>query len=739
MTFLNPWMLLGGLAVGVPVALHFFYRARYRPLPWGAMKFLRLSVEQTSRRLRFQELLLLLLRALLCLLLALALARPASKSLTAGGGRGESVDAVLIIDTSYSMGTKLFEPYTRLDQAKAAAVKVIDNLPPNSTVRVVACADKAAVLGPRTPTNLDQARHLVRNLKASSRSTDFEAGFAAAVAAFENANGANKEVYLFSDMQRSGWERSASAVRSKCEEIKNQANLYLIRCAEKKVKNVAVVGITPQTDVPHVGARIAFSVALRNTGAEAVANLQLTFEVDGQVLAKDKDAKGVEKDSRSVEKIGPGETRAVTITGKIEHAGWHVLTARIKEDDLDEDNEFSRVIQVREKVRVLVVDGAPNDPDPSKSGSFYLGHALLPVPDELKGSYHVLPKIVRPGEASAGLLADRDVCVLANVAVGQLPANFTNALPGFVRGGKGLLITAGNNVVPKDYNAFLADLLPLPLVDAPPYAAPKDAPLTPDVNSAETNSFLAKFKETGRNPLQMMGLADTLTVLPVADPRTAEDTKDLGRVLLRFNDGRPMLASKGVGAGEVLLLTTAVDTSWGYLPSNIAFVPFVNGCLAHLVQRSASPFNFVAGQPLVWAPPDAGKPYYLVKPDGERVRLDKPKEIDGRLTLTAFDTSRAGVYRVVAEGDDEKERVKAGARFAFVPDLRESENLEGLDDGPIDDLLGFTPVHLGTGFDGSAFTGTERSRHEWTITALIALLIFAFGELLLAWFCGRAW
>src|SRR5262249_48360119 len=103
MSFLNPWMLLGAAAVGVPIAVHFFYRARYRPVPWGAMKFLRLSIEQTSRRLRFQELILLILRCLVLFLLALALSRPASRLLGGSGGRGEAVDAVFVIDTSYSM------------------------------------------------------------------------------------------------------------------------------------------------------------------------------------------------------------------------------------------------------------------------------------------------------------------------------------------------------------------------------------------------------------------------------------------------------------------------------------------------------------------------------------------------------------------------------------------------------------------------------------------------------------
>src|SRR3954471_17830695 len=80
MTFLTPLMLFGALAAAIPVAIHLFFRSRYRTVPWAAMKFLLASVEQTSRRLRFQELVLLMLRILVLTVLALALARPVLSS-----------------------------------------------------------------------------------------------------------------------------------------------------------------------------------------------------------------------------------------------------------------------------------------------------------------------------------------------------------------------------------------------------------------------------------------------------------------------------------------------------------------------------------------------------------------------------------------------------------------------------------------------------------------------------------
>src|SRR5262245_5377805 len=122
MNFVAPYLLWGTAAASIPVALHFFFRSRYRTVPWAAMKFLLTSIEQTSRRLKFQELLLLLVRCAVLALLAVALARPL---LSAGSASGkEAVDAVFVIDTSFSMGAREGRK-TRLEFAKAAALAVL--------------------------------------------------------------------------------------------------------------------------------------------------------------------------------------------------------------------------------------------------------------------------------------------------------------------------------------------------------------------------------------------------------------------------------------------------------------------------------------------------------------------------------------------------------------------------------------------------------------------------------------
>jgi hypothetical protein len=224
-----------------------------------------------------------------------------------------------------------------------------------------------------------------------------------------------------------------------------------------------------------------------------------------------------------------------------------------------------------------------------------------------------------------------------------------------------------------------------------------------------------------------------LKALGVVEPK-ADQIKDAGRVLMRYNDGRPALLGKQVGDGEVLFLTTAVEKDWGFFATNLTFQPFVHGAMTHLIERSAAGFNHVAGEPIRWTPKDVNKTYQVTRPDGSRVRLGRPQGgATEQLALTVADTSRAGVYTISEEGRE------VGTKFAVIPDLRESETMDPLPDQQIDELLGFRPEHLTSGDATSAEAQSVRSRNEWTVTALLALLLFAVFETAWAWFCGKAW
>src|SRR5439155_21980354 len=139
--FLNPFMLLGMTAIGIPILIHLLNRRKFERVAWAAMRFLQISVEQNQRRIRVEDILLLMLRCLLLVLLALALARPVLRSVAADVLGVTKVTAVVVLDNSYSM-SQSDGVESRFESAKTAAVDVIKNLPTGSGVAVVVWLDE---------------------------------------------------------------------------------------------------------------------------------------------------------------------------------------------------------------------------------------------------------------------------------------------------------------------------------------------------------------------------------------------------------------------------------------------------------------------------------------------------------------------------------------------------------------------------------------------------------------------
>ncbi len=740
-TPLAPLMLFGATAVAVPIALHFFYKARYKPLPWAAMSFLKQSVEQTSRRLKFQEWVLLALRCLVLLLLALALARPASQS-AAAAGRGESVDAVLVFDTSYSMGAQDGDNKPRPDRATDAALGVLDGLPPYSTVQIFACADRATLLGPVSRGNIDQARQLIKTIEPTGLSTDFLPGFAAALPVLDAGIAPSREVYLFSDLQKSGFERQLGALRAKCEELRagtpqgngrpRETSLIFVRCSapNRVLKNVAVKEVTMPTVIPHSDTRVPFDVLVRNTGKEPIENVKVSLGFKDSPLTREE---------KVVPLIEPEQTIPVTLTGKLEKAGPRLLTVEVSGDDLPGDNQYQQVILVRDKVNVLVVDGTPDTRNPADSGSHYVVNALAPVTDAVRKDYFIHPTVVSPAEGvTPAMLSNIDVVYLLNVpsssndkpGVAGLTPEFAEALAGFVRNGGGLVIGLGDLVVPERYNATFGSggskLLPFDLGELSVTAA--EYPYTPAPESVDPSSYLKRFADA---PFSSVLKNVSLTRLFKAVEGGAG-----GRTLVKTANGLPLVASRYVGEGEVVLVTTSLDSRWGSFSSGDVMIPFTFFTLSELTGRRVPGGTKTAGEAVAWSPPEATKPFELIRPDGSRLRLGLAQAAAGqRLTVSSGDTAVPGVYALVPEG----EPADKGATFAVNPDGRESQNLDTASEKEMTDWLGFAPFVVQAGAGTEAAVGQQRVSSEWTEWLLLLLLVFLVAESAWAWFCGKAW
>src|SRR6266850_609563 len=67
-------LAVGAGAVSVPIIIHLLNRRRYKVVTWAAMRFLLAAQKQNTRRMRLEQLILLLVRTFLVALLVFAMA-----------------------------------------------------------------------------------------------------------------------------------------------------------------------------------------------------------------------------------------------------------------------------------------------------------------------------------------------------------------------------------------------------------------------------------------------------------------------------------------------------------------------------------------------------------------------------------------------------------------------------------------------------------------------------------------
>jgi hypothetical protein len=191
--FLHPWALAGLAATAIPILLHLLARREPPTVVFPAVRYLITTTREHQRRLKLQNLLLLLVRTALIAALVLAAAGP---TLPLRGVPGHAPSAlVLIVDNSPSSGT-VVAGTARLNQLQTAARTLLARATPDDALWLI-LADGVPRRG--DPRTLDEQ---LRGLGVSPRRLDLGSavGVAGQILAAESRPG---EVVLLSDLQAS--------------------------------------------------------------------------------------------------------------------------------------------------------------------------------------------------------------------------------------------------------------------------------------------------------------------------------------------------------------------------------------------------------------------------------------------------------------------------------------------------------------------------------------------------------
>lgn len=122
--FGSPLMLFGLGAASIPIIIHLLHKRRYKETSWAAMRFLMEAARQQSRRLRWEQLIVLLVRCLAVMLLAMAFSRPFFENAFSSVSGRAPRHIIVVLDDSFSMGY-LGGNETRFEQGKQAVRQML--------------------------------------------------------------------------------------------------------------------------------------------------------------------------------------------------------------------------------------------------------------------------------------------------------------------------------------------------------------------------------------------------------------------------------------------------------------------------------------------------------------------------------------------------------------------------------------------------------------------------------------
>jgi len=275
-SWLAPWSAMVAAAVFPPLVLLYFLKLRRREVPISSTLLWRRAVEDLQVNSPFQRLrnnLLLLLQLLILLLLVLAITEPVWKR-----AKAREKLMILLVDQSASMRAVESDGRTRLDHAKDAARRIVDDMGRNDQIMVIAFADRARAVASFTDDKA-QLKRQIDAIEPTDGGTHLRDAMTLAepyVARFTEELGLAADTIVPAHMILI----SDGCVRDADELVLRRGSMELVRIGESD-ENVAIVNMDVRRDYERPE-MINVVVRMRNMGPKP-ASRDVSLFIDDEL------------------------------------------------------------------------------------------------------------------------------------------------------------------------------------------------------------------------------------------------------------------------------------------------------------------------------------------------------------------------------------------------------------------------------------------------------------------------
>lgn len=712
MTFLNIALLAGGLAFLIPLLIHLLNKRKVVTVRWGAMHLLHEVIRQKKRKMKIEQLLLLITRVAIPIVLALCLARPVLTALRSLGLGSSSL--IVMLDDSFSMRAPAEKTAVAgasvADTARHDLQQITESLPSGSAAQVVLSGGSPRQLLDQPTTALDLVPKKLADVTSMSGPISVNDAFQTATSALKDAPTAAREIVVVSDFQEADWKAIADGAALPAlenlskQEPKPQITFY--RIGSDLAENLSIASADLSALVAAETQPIGIRVRLKNHGQRPWQDIPVHLEADGARLRTARVS------------LAPEGEAVLSFTHAFEKVGDHSLSVRLEGDSFSDDNAFHSVVQVRNQLNVLLIDGRPGT-GPLEGAADFLELALTPH----TAAANSLKDLIRTRKIDQRKLRredykDAEVIILADCQ--RIQGNELTELDKFVKAGGGLLIFAGPDIDIEHYNRDLfrkgEGLLPA-AIQGMARAEIADSPARVLMQRL-THPSVLYFNDARGGRLQDAEFRSWIEFAPPPNENTQR--------ILSLDRNAPLLLEKKLGQGRVIACATTANAEWTNLPLQPFFVPLMQRLTTYLATEGSAPAWQLVGTtlhlPLEKA--ELGAEFTLRDPTGQMQTLKSQQEGD-KVFVQSPPIAQPGIFALQRVGSEKT------SYLAFNTDNNESD-LKAL---PSDQIKKIAERHEAAFADSlpsyQALDRTRRHGSELWQPLLIALLALLFFEVLL--------
>jgi hypothetical protein len=464
------------------------------------------------------------------------------------------VAKVIILDNSLSMGF-CEERGERYDLAKKAAQELLKGF--KGQVAMIPTVD---VLGRQvTPQGVqwmktEEALKELESIPLSFGRGDTASALGLAYQRLRDLK-TSKLILILSDMVRGDWE---ALDLSKLGMISDTDVAFLRIGGKGRDPNFCIKSVRLIEGEAVVGAPARLEAVVSNLSEKSETRLIQLY------------LSGTKVDQKSID-LKTEEDGKVYFELFLEKPGWIDGEVRLSGDSLASDDIFYFSLKVRERVKVLIVDGDPRT-SLKATESYYLIHALRPGGLE---SSPFLTRVITEAEVASVNLRPYDAIFLLNTA-----KPYPSRLASFLESGKPVFIFLGDRVSPEEYNAFT--ILPWRIGERRDLGQ-KPARIAQIHLSSEALHSLSRGNESLRH----------------ASFHRYFKIEGSTKNLLTFGNHDPLLVEATIGKSKLFLFASSADLDWNDLPLKAAYLPMIQGLLKESVGLTGSslPAGLSVGEP----------------------------------------------------------------------------------------------------------------------------------------------